>query len=236
MTTPPPGVLLRAHPSKERARPRGRGGFTIVELLATIVIILVIATAVTIGIGNIQRADLPAQAGKIAAAVRYLYNLSVINNQSYRLVIDLKSGEYWGEEMPSESPCEVFLVETEGDPKAAAKLERQKGKKRKKGDRGDDEESAPPAAAFETVKDNMLTKRALEKRLEFRGVITGHHADLQEEGQVEVNFFPSGYVEKAYIYLGTGDVTYTIETRPLLGSVRIHKEKLEPASLFRKES
>lgn len=213
---------------------RPAGGFTLIELLATIVIILVITVAVTIAIGNIQRADLPAQSGKLAAAVRYLYNLAVINNQSYRLVIDLGAREYWGEELPAESPCDVFLLESEGDPKAAAKLQTQKGKKRKKGD-GDEEEAAQ-TAAFDAVKDNLLTKRTLDTKIEFRGVITSHHAELQEDGRVEVNFFPSGYVEKAYIYVGTGEQTFTIETRPLLGTVRIHKEKLNPSNLFKKET
>lgn len=232
-----PATGARGGAARRRGRVGTAGltpGFTIVELLATIVIILVVAIAVTIGIANIQRADLPAQAGKIAAAVRYLYNLSVINNQSYRLVIDLKSGEYWGEELPAESPCDVFLLDSEGDPREAAKIARQKDKKKGRGDREGDE--TPQSAAFEGVKDNLLTKRSLEKKLEFRGVITAHHSELQEEGQVEVNFFPSGYVEKAYIYLGSGDVVFTIETRPLLGSVRIHREELEPSTLFRRES
>lgn len=214
---------------------RKAGGFTLIELLATIVIMLVITVTVTIAISNIQRADLPAQAGKMAAAVRYLYNLAVINNQSYRLVIDIEAGEYWGEELPAESPCDVFLLESEGDQKQARKLQIQKDKKRKKGD-GDGGETAAETAAFEQVKDNLLTKRHLDSKIEFRGAITAHHADVQEEGRVELNFFPSGYVEKAYIYMGTGDQTFTVETRSLLGTVRIHKEKLEPSTLFRKES
>ena len=62
--------------------------------------------------------------------------------------------------------------------------------------------------------------------------MTSHHSDLQDEGQVEVNFFPSGYVERAYIYIGDDDTVHTIETKPLLGTAEVHREKLQPSSLF----
>jgi general secretion pathway protein H len=227
------GVGCRAALGASRGAPgRGaRAGFTIIELLATLVIIVVIVVGVTVAISNIQRADLPAQGGKIAAAVRYLYNLSVINNQSYRLVIDLETGEYWGEELPAESPCDVFLVETEG---AKQPNMRSSTKPRKKKD--DDEEEEAPRAAFSQVKDNLLTKRTLENKITFTGVITSHHTELQEEGTAEINFFPSGYVEKAYIYLGYGDERITVETRSLLGTAVMHRKKLEPHTLFKKES
>lgn len=189
---------------------------------------------VTIGIGNIQRADLPAQSGKIAAAVRYLYNLSVINNQSYRLVIDLESNEYWGEELPAETPCDVFLVESEGE-KGPNMRTTQTGKK-KKGKGRDEEEPVDRGASFQQAKDNLLTKRKLENKIEFRGVVTAHSPDRQTEGQVQINFFPSGYVEKAYIYLGYGDETYTIETRSLLGTAEIHREEMNASQLFKNES
>ena len=56
--------------------------------------------------------------------------------------------------------------------------------------------------------------------------MTTHQQEIQKEGKAYIYFFPNGNVEKAYIYLTADDVTYTVETFPLLGKVKIHHEKL----------
>ena len=64
------------------------------------------------------------------------------------------------------------------------------------------------------------------------GAITTHHSDVQEDGLVEINFFPAGYVEHSFIYLGEEEEVYTIESVPLMGTAEIHRERLQPSSLF----
>ncbi len=204
-------------------------GFTIVELLVTMAVILLITVAAAMSLGVLFRADLKTSGGQLSASVRYLYSLSVLNNQSYRLVIDLESGEYWGEERPREGrACDVYLVDKEGDKRIPdAPTRRPKGSSDVPG-----EEQETATGGFEKLKDNLMRKRKLEGKIGFAGVMTSHHSDLQEDGQVEVNFFPSGYVERAFIYIGDDDTVHTIETKPLLGTAEVHRERLAPSSLF----
>ena len=68
-------------------------GFTIVELLVTMAVILMITVAAAMSLGVLFRADLKTSGGQLSASVRYLYSLSVLNNQSYRLVIDMETGD-----------------------------------------------------------------------------------------------------------------------------------------------
>ena len=222
-------------PGENTGRGAARGparGFTVVELLVTMAVVIMLIVAASFSLGVLFRADLKTSAGKMAASVRYVYSLSVLNNQSYRLVLDLDNGEYWAEERPKEGrACETFLVEKEGE-RALPNLPT----RRKKGvssELGEDE-GAEKSGQFERLKDNLLKKKKLPGRIKFKGAITSHHSDLQEDGLVEINFFPAGYVEHAYIYVGEEEDVYTIESVPLMGTAEIHRERLQPGSLFAK--
>jgi hypothetical protein len=212
---------------------RRERGFTIIELLVTMSVAILVIVAASMSLGSLFRADLKTGSGQVAASIRYLYSLSVLNNQSYRLVVDLESHEYWGEEMPREGrACDVFLVEKEGDsnmPDLPSRKKRGSGSSR---DGSDEEGEAQVDGTFEVLKDNLLKRRRLPGRLKFTGVITAHHGDLQEEGRAEINFFPAGYVEHAYIYVGEEEDIYTIESVSLMGTAEIHREKRQPGSLF----
>ncbi len=208
-------------------------GFTVIELTVTLAVILMITVAASMGLGALFRADLKTGSGAVSASVRYLYSLSVLNNQSYRLVVDFDSGEYWGEELPrSGKACDVFLVEKEGDSSFPSAPREKRVSSR------DEDEDAPEATGggFEKLKDNLLKRRKLPGKVKFQGVITTHHSDLQTEGRVEINFFPAGYVEHAYIYVGDEDDIFTIETVPLMGTAEIHREKRQPGTLFANRS
>jgi prepilin-type N-terminal cleavage/methylation domain-containing protein len=210
---------------------RGTRGFTVIELLVTMSVIVLIIVAASLSLGVLFKADLKTSSGKVAASVRYIYSLSVLNNQSYRLVIDMENGEYWAEERPREGKaCDVFLVEKEGErsvPKAPTRK-----KKGAKGTQGLEDEQGAGGGQFERLKDNLLKKKKLPGRVKFMGAITTHHSDVQEEGVVEINFFPAGYVEHSFIYVGEEDEIYTIESVPLMGTAEIHRERLQPSSLF----
>jgi hypothetical protein len=198
-----------------------------VVLLITVVVL----TALFVSVGGLFRADLKTSSGQIAASVRYLYNLSVMNNRAYRLVIDLESGTFWGEELDAaDEACDAFLVEGDEDARPKKKARSVRSKRRGEG-QPEDEEGAKQAP-FAQVKDNLLTKRQIGTRIKFHGVITSHDKEPKTEGQAVVHFFPKGYVEHAYIYLGEeeDEDQYTIETRPLLGTAVVHRERLSENS------
>lgn len=222
-------------------------GFTVIELAVSILIVVILITVVIVNVGGLFRADLKTSSEKIAASVRYLYNLSVINNMSYRLVVDMENGEYWGEELPREgTACDTFLMDSDETLKKKANQEstRKGGRKSKSvdvvsrafGRDGEDAgEEGSSGGAFSQVRDNLLTRRELGKRIQFEGVLVAHQKAKLSEGKVEIHFFPSGYVERAYIYLTDGDHIYTIETKSLQGTAVLHREELS-ASEFKKNN
>jgi general secretion pathway protein H len=209
--------------------PKSRRGLTILELAVAILLAIGLIVASISMIGAIFRADLRTDSEKVVAAVRYLYNLSVLNNRPYRLVLDQGQGQYWGEEFDNEDdgPCNQFLME--GDPDDKRRSQSNSRSKRKKDKDRNDEDAGQSAGSFSSVKNHLLKKRELSKRVKFMGVLSEGQQERLREGQAYIHFFPGGYVEKAYIYLGDGAPSeaqvYTIETRPLLGSGRLHREE-----------
>jgi len=92
-------------------------GFTLIELVVSIALMAIIMTVVIVNVGSLDVARLKTDATKVSAAVKYLHNLAVMNNAYYRLVVDLSSGRYYGEEVKrSGNACGVFVASEEDDP------------------------------------------------------------------------------------------------------------------------
>lgn len=224
------------------ARRRRAAGFTLIELGAVMAIVMVLIVAGVATLQNVRKADISTSAAKLSTAIRYLYDLAAVNNRTYRLVIDLETRTYWGERIDAANLCDAAVLPSDE--------ERQFGVR----DRDEDEEAEaaardgePAGAEVEEdapgalgpdgkpkprVKDNLLTPRELPKGIRFLGVMTSHQDERTEEGQAEVYFFPSGYVERAFIYLERDTEVYTVETLPLRGVGVIHSSELDPRDLL----
>ncbi len=196
-------------------------GFTLIEVMVVAVVIAVVGAAVAVGIGNIRGASVQAEAGKLAISVRYLYNLAVLSGHNHRLVIDLDSGTYWGEEQTSIDPCETFLLPPEGDARAS--------KARKKATDEEEEKNAAKGgkAGFAESKSKLLAKYQLDKGLSFARVMTSHQQEPSVKGQAYVYFFPNGTTENALIDVeGDPDDIMTVEVMALQGKATVHKERV----------
>jgi len=197
------------------ARAGSQKGFTLIELVVVVVVIGAVTAAVIAGVGNIRGASVQAEAGKLAIAVRYLYNLSVLSGRNHRLVIDLDTATYWGEEQTSSDPCESFLLPGQDDSDAKA------GGKEGKG------EDATRNSGFQPSGSKLLAKYQLDKGLKFSGVMTSHQSELAEKGQAFVYFFPNGTTENAVVYVeGDKDDVMSIEVMALQGTAKVHNDKL----------
>jgi len=197
-------------------------GFTVLELMVVIAIVLFVSAAVVASVQSLKQASLSTQADRLAVSIRYLYDLAALNNTVYRLVIDMDSNAYWGEEVSESSRCGSAILPSEREALYSLDMEVQTPKE-------------PPKTAEQSpspTKENLLTRTTLPKGLSFGGVMTSHQDELQEEGKANIYFFPSGYVEKALIYINKGETTYTIETHPLKGIGILHTEKIDPRRLL----
>lgn len=202
-------------------------GFTLIELMVVVVLIALVTAAVVVGVGNLRGASVQAEAGKVAVAVRYLYNLSVLTGRAHRLVIDVDAGAWWGEEQTSADPCEAFLLPGHEPEKPARKG---------KGKAGADTDAAPNDAGFEAAKSQLLQRSDLDKGIRFVGVMTTHQQQPSEQGQAFVYFFPNGTTEHALIWLAEKDIededAMTVEVQALQGNARLHKTKIEADKSF----
>ncbi len=236
-----------------RRLPAGSRGFTLIELGVTLVILVMVITLVGISIANIRRADLKATSGMMAGAMRYLYNLAVINNTAYRLVVDMDEGSFWGEALDTDDPCARYLPEVgetlespDEDEERGEPVDPREEKRERAAGRSDASlaaigelmaAAAPPPAqgsGFKKPKDNLLSERKLPKGIVVTGAITSHHEALQTEGRVAVHFFPGGYAERAWIWLGEQDhaeaeaeVMTTLALEALTGRVTRHTDPLD---------
>jgi len=201
-------------------RRRDPRGFTLIELVVVMAVIAVVTSAVAIGIGNIRGASVQAESGKLTLAIRYLYNLSVLNGKNYRLVIDLDSGTYWGEEQSSRDPCKAFLLPDEEDDAESST---------------DEDPDRQQTAGFGAAKSKLVKKRKLAKGIVFGGVMTSHQSELSTAGQAHINFFPNGTAEAAMVYLQDKDDeedVMSVEVLAMQGTARIYEFKQDLQDFF----
>lgn len=208
---------------------KGQRGFTLIELAVVMIVAATVTAVVAVGIGNIRGASVQAESGKLAVAVRYLYNLSVLNGKVYRLVLDLDGGTYWGEEQQSRDPCKSFQLPGEEEIEAAVAGKSSDAKEQAEGDQ------PAPKPAFSTAKTRLLKKRKLDKGIVFGGVMTSSQGELATSGQAHIHFFPNGTAERAMVYVSDKDDrddVMTVEVLALQGSARVHPEELDLDEFF----
>ncbi len=235
------GEAERLSPVRSRQR-----GFTLIELIVVIAIGSILVGSVTVAIANIRTADLKSATGMMAGAMRYMYNLAVINNRPYRLVIDMDESTFWGEELQTDDACARFLPE--GDPVAErSDREREAEEKGKEvedlGPMGLDPRRRASTAqgTYQATKDNLLSQRKLPTGILVTGVMTSNHEGPREGGRVAIHFFPGGYAEQAFVWLGKepepdedAEALVTLSLDSLMGRVTRHSEALSPGD-FAKE-
>lgn len=188
---------------------RSQRGFTLIELVVVVAVVAVITGAVVTGVGSLRGASVQAEAGKVAVAVRYLYNLAVISGKNQRLVIDLDTQSYWGEAQDSADPCESFLLP---------------------GSDADEDGSDVDVtrAGFAASDSQLLQKVTLDKGIRFAKVNTTHQDQPQDKGQAYIYFFPSGTAENAVVQLeGDEDDFMTVEVFSLQGNAKVHNGEVE---------
>ena len=201
---------------------------------------------VTVAITNIRRADLKAASGMMAGAMRYLYSLAVINNQPYRLVIDMEEGKFWGEELNNEDPCARYLPEDDGpiDSVDTIAPAPEAPKPEEDAPMGIEARAEQPQgggrAGYSRTKDNLLSTRELPPGIVVTGVITSHHRSAQNEGKAAIHFFPGGYAERAMVWLGEkpnpeedAEPEVTLALDGLMGRVTRHQEALDAGEFVR---
>ena len=207
---------------------------TLIEMMTVMVIVAGLFTLAAMGIGALNAADLQRESLQLGAKVRFVYNQSALSNQPYQLVIDLDENSYKVDAIDFSGP----LSRDEFTGKAQ---EHQAENNKQRASRTDREDSKFVALSRSQSDSRLIQATTLPEGLEFIGVQTSHHEELQHEGIATVNFFPSGYVEASLIYVGEQledgeshglDNSYTLIIHPLTGHTSLRSGLVDPDKAF----
>jgi hypothetical protein len=199
-----------------------------VELLIVIAIVGLLMTGISVGLRSLARTELRTSAGRVAAAIRYVFDRALTTGKTYRMVFDLSEGVYWVED----SKAAIALPGGKGA--VVSRTERRRAQLGAAQDASDP--LAPflrPPPAFALTGDRRLLgttgKMALRRGARFRGFWAMHQEELITEAKGQLYFFPQGMTEAALIQLGNDDETlYTLRVHPLDGRVEILSGKVDP--------
>lgn len=194
--------------------------------LIEVMIVLVIVAGILVGgatlFGGLSRANLKGQALRLSGYLKFAYGQSAIQQQFYRLVIDLDSDEYWVEEVPEEevggAPPPAEPTSTFGGPGLAPRPQTQ-------GYAPDDAEGGAfglKRPKFQEVDEKLARRRKLSGGVHFDSVIKSYDEGAISTGQAFIGFYPSGFVDRSQILLKDDDgACMALQLQPLTGKVQL---------------
>ena len=210
------------------AKANREAGFTLLEILAVIGLFVFIYSVALPQLNLRTGSETATKLGRLAGDIRDAYDTSVLSGQTYRLVIEFNSGDYW---LEVANRKDVYLGDKKlrRDPTAEEeeeeRLQFKEKFKRYKDQAGpptvdpDTREEIPPATPVLTAEDSLeppkwtkvtsaeWSKRTLGPFLLVKDMQAEHHeekqvlADIGEKARGFLHFFPRGYVERAVIHI-----------------------------------
>lgn len=201
---------------------KSNNGFTLLELLIALAIIGLILSLVVGRVGKLLEREMKQSASRFASTLRYLYNKSVSEGVTLRLVLDIEESRYW-----VEGTTETFTLTREEEEER--KTENGKQRTETETENGEPTEEAPSIqpkeATFSPQESYLLKPVSLPKGVYFKDVYAEHQIERLDKGRAFIYFFPRGYVERSVIHLrdAKDEVHYTLEVNPITGRVKIER-------------
>lgn len=196
-------------------------GFTLLELLVVIGVVVAMAMAVVPSIEGVMGVKTREEVGKIAGSIRAMYGEAALSGSTCRIVFDLDEGAWWPE-------C------GQGRVRVSRKEESRRGARVEEKARDlavtDEEKAAREQVeskkAFSSREAALVPVRRLPEGTTFDGVWTQHQTETYTKGTAYLYFFPHGQSERAYIWVAHGDDVYTVVVDPMTGRTKVAGEKL----------
>jgi general secretion pathway protein H len=180
-------------------------GLTLIELMVSIAIIVLMIGVGTIGIASIRGADVGTTANVLSGAMRYVASLAVNYNRTHRLIIDMDGRRFWTEAANDDDPCSRFLPDDADPPQPGAEeLEAMlvEDDEAEPVLGPDGEPVAPKRPPSFAADESELLSGEFQPDTNVTAVLTAHHDVPQTEGKVAIYFYPTGYTERAMVWVG----------------------------------
>jgi len=222
-------TILRIPRPAKNSKAVGSPGFTLIEI---IIVVSIVATAYAVAMPQfslITGTNVAEKLGMLSGDVRSAYDMAVLRGKPHRLVFVLATGQYWLEEAdrqdvymgneamhhdPTEEESKLSIEEFD---ERFEQYEALAGQESKDPETGDPiVSSSPVTVAKERLKPAKWTRvenfewrgRDLGPELIFKAFQAEHHDQPQTFDELGIKaraflyFFPTGYVEKAYMHIG----------------------------------
>ena len=186
-------------------------------------LVAMVTGGAAVGYRSVKRAEVRGSASKLAAAIRYLYDRSVVTGRYYRLAIDLDKATYEAQVSDERFYLNADKEKAPGrgvafDSDAQTKELDEEERRRKANQSGLAAQLQPPPepkrAHFQSYKDATLPQVTLKGSF-VRDLYTPRQSEPYSHGKAFLYFFPDGHVERAVMHVMGGRPLRPDEEPPL---------------------
>lgn len=194
---------------------KSKKGFTLIELMVTLVIVGLIMGLAIGQVGKTLSWDFKAAARRLSSTIRYLYNKSATEGVTLRLVFDLDDPSFW-----VEGTSESFTLTREEEEAFSKRSETKDSKS---------EELKSKEVTFSPQESSLTKPYHLPKGVYFKDIYAEHQIAPVDSGKAYIYFFPQGYVERSVINLRdkNDEVHYGLKVNPISGISKIEADYIE---------
>lgn len=188
-----------------------RAAFTLLEMLAVLLLMALLTSLVLPGLGAIRASALRSEARTLATQLEFTRQQAVVTGQVHRLLVEVDTGAYRVEwYAPEGEAADPFDEPTAPDLKGSASVS-----------------LVPPSAqefAYRPISSRFGNNSWLGQAFHFEGIQTAE--GWIEEGDVSVAFERDGSSDHVEIVIADDDGNeMTLEVEPLLEMVRIRDDR-----------
>jgi general secretion pathway protein H len=225
---------------------RARRGFTLIELVIALSIVVVLFGAVIYGVGALTGARAKESSAELAGAIRSMYDTAALSGKTCRIVFELPGERDEETPVTYRAECARSGIAVAG--KRDDELREATTRRDKKDQVSDDDarfrrmsrDSAPTAVElmareekrvedqtkFSSFDSEEVPPRTLPSSVQIE-VWTQKQHNPVKHGTAYLYFFPQGFTERAQVYVRQGPNVWTLAVSPLNGKVVIASEALE---------
>jgi general secretion pathway protein H len=192
-------------------------GFTLIELLVVVGVIALLAGLAAPALGTLTGANARSAAGRLAGAMRYMFDTAALRRQTCRIALDPATRSWWAECAPGAATIDRDARAREDAEDLARRFPDEK-----------DEEARRILArtTFGAFTDRLVAKSELPGRAGF-GPMSVEGFTSGEDKTAYVYFFPGGRAQRAFIPVVDGSNVFTIVVEPFTGRARVVPGKVE---------